>query len=165
MKSEIEKDQNLTLSPATEGDSKDIWEWRNDEQTRLMSITTEPVSWESHQAWFERSLQNPNRLLFVASNEENKKNGMCRFDIDTEKEKAEVSINLNPQFRGKNLSQKLLAASVESFAKRHKIPLTATIKKTNEASIKCFTRCGFVLEKQDGDYNYYTRVLEPPREV
>ena len=155
-------DKKIKLSQATENDSKDIWEWRNDEQTRLMSITTDEVSWEAHSAWYEKSLKNPNRLLFVGLVEEDQKSGMCRFDIDPEKEKAEVSINLNPEHRGKNLSQKLLAASVESFAKRHNIPLTATIKKTNEASIKCFTRCGFVLEKEDGEYNYYTRVLVPP---
>lgn len=42
---------NIIVLPATENDSTDIWKWRNDEQTKQMSITTDDVNWETHGRW------------------------------------------------------------------------------------------------------------------
>ncbi len=56
--------QRISVLRATENDSKDIWEWRNDELTKQMSITNDSVSWETHSSWYEKSLVNPNRYLY-----------------------------------------------------------------------------------------------------
>ncbi len=37
---------------ANESDSRDIFDWRNDELTRQMSHTTDLVEWDGHSAWF-----------------------------------------------------------------------------------------------------------------
>lgn len=146
----------ISITPASTKDSKDIWTWRNDEQTRLMSITTEEVNWETHSAWYDKSLTNPNRHLYVGILD-GEKIGMCRFDIDIESNTAEVSINLNPKYRGKNLSNKLLIKSIEEFLIIKKIPVTSTIKKVNKPSIKCFIKSGFLFEREDAEYFYYTK--------
>lgn len=146
----------ISIVSANTNDSKDIWTWRNDEQTRLMSITTEKVSWETHSSWYDKSLTNPNRHLYVGILD-GEKIGMCRFDIDTESKTAEVSINLNPQFRGKSLSSKLLNRSIEKFLKSNNLSLTSTIKKINQASIKCFIKSGFIFEREDAEYFYYIK--------
>jgi hypothetical protein len=86
----------LTVSKATENDSADIWKWRNDTHTLQMSITTDEVSWEAHSSWYNNSLKNKNRYLYVGIIDTINKVGMCRFDIDENKNTAEVSINLNP---------------------------------------------------------------------
>ena len=85
--------------------------------------------------------------------------GMCRFDIDTNGQFATVSLNLSPKSRGKGLSHTLLSASVIEFWKDNKLPLKATVKTQNVASIKCFVKCGFILERVDDEYNHY--VLQP----
>ena len=50
---------------ANKSDSKDIFDWRNDELTKQMSHTTDLVEWDGHSGWFASSLTNPNRLLVM----------------------------------------------------------------------------------------------------
>jgi hypothetical protein len=38
------------IRKANEGDSRDIFDWRNDELTRQMSHTTDLVKWREHSA-------------------------------------------------------------------------------------------------------------------
>ena len=59
------KSESINILKATKSDAKDIWEWRNDEQTKQMSISAGTVSWETHSSWYERSLVNPNRYLYL----------------------------------------------------------------------------------------------------
>ena len=133
----------MIIVSASLQDSLDIWTWRNASLTRSMSITADEVSFESHSNWFEKALKNPNCFLYLAYSDEGEteKVGMCRFDIETNGQIAKVSLNLNPKLRGKGLSHELLSASVMEFWKDHKLPLNATIKTQNVASIKCFIKC------------------------
>ena len=120
-----------------------------------MSITTDEVSWEAHSNWYNNSLKNTNRYLYVGIIDTINKVGMCRFDIDENKNTAEVSINLNPDFRNKKISPLLLQKAIDVFSKAQNVDLTATIKKDNTASIKCFDSCNFIFDYEDETYNYY----------
>lgn len=140
---------------ATIGDSKDVWLWRNDALTRQMSEKKHIIAWDEHSAWYENSLLHPWRYMFIGIVNNSGKIGICRFDIDAEKSIAEVSINLNPEFRGQNLSSKFLAKAIQEFFKNHNIDLVAKIKKTNTLSIKCFTKFGFVFDWEDKNCKYY----------
>jgi L-amino acid N-acyltransferase YncA len=152
--------QRITILRATDNDSKDIWEWRNDELTKQMSITTDSVSWETHSSWYQKSLVNPNRYLYIGFLNDSEKIGMCRFDLDSNTNIAEVSINLNPQHRSKKLSSQLLSQTIAKYLEEKNTALSATIKKTNIGSIKCFTKCDFTFEREDSDYNYYKKVAK-----
>lgn len=150
-----ETPQKVTILRATKNDSHCIWVWRNDEKTKQMSITPDSVSWDAHSSWFEQSLADPNRYLYVGYLNDNEKIGMCRFDVDNETNSAEVSINLNPKFRNKKLSPMLLSEAVKKFRTEKHIGLTATIKKSNLGSMMCFSKVGFTFKREDSDYNYY----------
>ena len=150
--------QNVTVLRAAINDSRDIWKWRNDELTKRMSILNEDISWEAHSAWYQNTLSNPNRYLYLGLINDIEKIGLCRFDIDTEISTAEVSINLNPQYRGMRFSSKLLTAAITKFCTERDTDLVATIRKANFASIKCFTNSGFLFEYEDSQYNYYRRL-------
>ena len=143
------------ISKASQNDSVAIWNWRNNEHTRLMSQTTGEVSWDSHNSWFTNSLQNVNCYLYIGKLANKSKVATCRFDIDAINKTAEVSINLNPVFRGKKISVKFLKKAIKLFCKSNKVDLKATIKKINAASIKCFIRCNFIFVSEDETYNYY----------
>jgi RimJ/RimL family protein N-acetyltransferase len=152
--------QLITVLRATDNDSKDIWEWRNDELTKQMSITTDSVSWETHSIWYQKSLVNPNRYLYIGFLNDSEKIGMCRFDLDSNTNIAEVSININPQHRIKKLSSQLLSQTISKYFEEKNTTLSAKIKKTNIGSIKCFKKCGFTFEREDSDYNYYKKVAK-----
>ena len=145
----------IIIAAATRDDSRDVWTWRNDPQTRAMSVATEEVSWHEHAAWYESSLDDRNRFLYVGRLALDEKVGMCRFDVDASTATAAVSINLNPKMRGRKLSQQLLAAAISAFWKVRRMRLVATIKRQNTASIRCFSSCGFVLNSEDGEHFHY----------
>ena len=60
----------------------------------------EPIEFTSHAKWYQRALVDPDMFLFIGILE-SKKIGVCRFDVKEENMSAEISINLNPIFRGK----------------------------------------------------------------
>lgn len=138
----------MNIRRANETDSKRLFDWRNDELTRAASINTREINWESHQRWFALALQNELLVIYLAQNDESADAlGMCRFDIDAQAQSAEVSINVNPEFRARGVGKALLTASIARFAEdcpRVK-SLTATVKTGNVASVKLFDALGFKL--------------------
>ncbi|MBU1589374.1 MAG: GNAT family N-acetyltransferase [Actinobacteria bacterium] len=134
-----------SLLPATPDDSTAVYEWRNDDATRAASVSQSPVPWADHERWYARVLADPARHLYIAW-EGGQRVGLCRFDTDAAGASAEVSINLNPAFRGKGYSGRILAAAIETFraGEGAGIRLTATIRPENLASMRIFAGQGFV---------------------
>lgn len=124
-------------------DSRDLFDWRNDEVTRQMSRNTDPVPWESHTTWYENALADPKRKILIAETPEGKV-GMVRFDYQEEEGSAEININLNPEFRGKRLAQPVLDGACDFAHSELKLSrIYAEIRTINIASIKIFERAGF----------------------
>jgi RimJ/RimL family protein N-acetyltransferase len=98
--------------------------------------------------WFLDVLNNPNIDIFIAEESTGvpPQLGMCRFNISDDAASAEVSINLNHEYRGKGLAQEILHDSVEFFMAQHPTVcrLTATIKAENLPSMKIFQAENFV---------------------
>jgi len=145
---------------ANASDSKDIFNWRNDELTRQMSKTTNLVEWDEHNSWFTASLSNPYRLLVICENEVTKeKIAIVRFDI--EDERALISINISPKMRGKRMAYGCLKDAI-FFFKKH-FPnvrfIDAEIKNINIPSQRSFMSAGFLLVKKDTNIFYYEYVL------
>ena len=141
----------MKIKDADNSDSLDIFEWRNDPISCQMFVSNKKVTLEEHKKWLESSLNNPLRKIYIGILKDEKV-GICRFDIDSKLTSAEVSINLNPTMRGKNLSYQLLSDSIKTYKKTNQIRLTATIKKENKASLIIFQKCSFSIVDQDGSY-------------
>lgn len=159
----------ITVRRATEQDSEDLFAWRNDPVTRAASVSIDPVSWAEHSDWFAASLANRARWLFIVmlsdAGEPDAKIGMCRFDVQPDGASAEVSINLNPDFRGRGLAGEVLRMAIQEFRRgvSPELALTATIRPANQASISVFERAGFRLTSTDGQFGYYTLGTAPVR--
>jgi len=146
---------DIKIRSAKENDSKDIFEWRNDEITREMSHSSEIIEWENHSRWFSSSLGSKSRILLICEDDCNEKIALIRFDIF--ESNSVISINLNPTQRGKGLAKSCLIRSIEFFSKEYiEIEnLIAQIKENNIASQKTFLGIGFTkynLEKNVGLY-------------
>lgn len=140
---------DLQVRAAQDADSRDLWLWRNDAVTRAMSLSTAEISWDAHVPWFAQALADASRRFYVAE-AGGAKVGMCRFDLAYDGASAEVSINLNPDLRGRGWGAPLLAACIARFRQDFPVVLTATIRPDNAASQRIFARCGFVLVDNDG---------------
>lgn len=112
------------------------------------------VGLEEHSEWFQNSLANPSRKIFIGEIL-NKKIGICRFDQKNSKNCAEISINLNPAMRGKNLGYIFLKNSMLLYQEDKPTNLLAEIRKDNIASIKIFEKCGFVVESSKDEFISY----------
>lgn len=154
----------LNIRSATENDSSDLLEWRNDPLAIQMSQSTHDVSPVDHELWFRKALTNQSIKLLICESESDLKKtlkiGMVRFD-ETANNLYKVSINLNPLHRGKGLAKKCLESSVNDFSIKNKrnIQLIAEIKVSNEASKKIFCDVGFKYVKNI-DNNFLQYMLD-----
>jgi len=132
----------MNIREAVESDCIFIFNWRNDFYTKKMSLNNSEISYDEHCAWYEETLNNPLKIIFIGENDHDRV-GVCRFDLDNNNLIAEISINLNPSFRGKGLGKDLLISSIDKFEKENKFLLVAFIKKENIASQNLFEYAGF----------------------
>jgi UDP-2,4-diacetamido-2,4,6-trideoxy-beta-L-altropyranose hydrolase len=98
---------NVGLHLATMQDARWIWQVRNQASVRLNSQQQSPISWETHQQWFDQALMNPNRVMLIVTDQDLKIDvGILRYDINDKV--AEVSIALSEQFCGRGYGSAML---------------------------------------------------------
>ena len=144
------------IRKANAGDSREIFDWRNNELTRQMSLATDLIEWEEHSDWFATSLANTNRLLLMCEDEQtNEKVAIVRFDV--KEERALISINLSPKMRGKRKAKGCLIDAISFFQKSFSQVrfIDAEIKSINIPSQQSFTGVGFALVKKEAEVVYY----------
>ena len=151
--------KEIKIRSAEENDSKDIFEWRNDELTRQMSHTSEIIEWENHSRWYSNSLKSENRILLICEDNRNEKIAIIRFDIS--ESNAIISINLNPNQRGKGLAKPCLIGSIEFFSKEYiEIKcLFAEVKEDNIGSQTIFMCAGFTKYNSKDNVGFYKKIL------
>ena len=133
----------ITLRKARKDDCKDILYWRNDLKTRKASFNSQLISFKNHQAWFEKSLVDSDRYMYIARDKRGKKIGLLRIDR-LNKRVAEININVSPFNRGKGLGGQLLRKGIQKFIRDNRRAIfIARVKPKNIVSVKVFKKCGF----------------------
>ncbi len=124
--------------------------WANESAVRNNSFSSEPISFSTHQSWFEKGFNDPNRLHYLFTDNYNIPCGQIRFDrmID-DLNKAILDYSLDKSMRGKGLSKTMLGQAI-GLAKAHWSSLSCIIADvlcTNLASSNCLASLGFLQEK------------------
>jgi pseudaminic acid synthase len=131
----------VTLRRATRDDGARLMSWRNDPDTRAMSITGDEVTAEQHATFLARSLDATDRWLYVAE-ANGSAIGMVRLDA-AGPASLEVSLVVAPAARGKGYALALLQAA-QAEARRHgAVRLVAVLKPENAASRRAFEAAGY----------------------
>lgn len=145
---------SVLVRPAALSDSVDILTWRNDAVTRKMSRNSEHISVIQHEQWFENAVTSEQKFVFICEDQShgNSKVGMIRFDLLNSADEAEVSINLNPDFRGRGLAKICLSSGIEYFKMRcpHISKIYAEVRLENNVSLHLFESVGFKTHSSDG---------------
>lgn len=141
----IEKLEKMSFRKAAKNDSEMLLRWRNDPETRDNSLNTGIVRPEEHEAWLDKTLKNPNRILFVVE-ENGQAVGTMRADKLDAGDGYELSWTVAPEFRGRGIGKKMLLHAVGKFNNSN---LKAVIKKENIASIKIAQAAGFKQESEE----------------
>jgi len=150
---------DLTIRLATKDDCRTVFEWRNHEQTRIMSNKVDKIDWNKHKIWFNESIKRKSRMLLIC--EQGSKNQIATVRFDIINTVALVSINLKPSMRGKKLAKPCLKLSIDFFLSKCKSVkfLIAEIKEINIASRKLFVGAGFNLIKVEKKIGLYKKNL------
>lgn len=142
--------RTLCLKPAQKQDAELLYAWRNHPNIRAYSSHSDHITWETHLEWLNRSLANPNRIIWIAW-QADKPIGVIRFDRDSpQASEAEVSLYVSPHLLRQGLGKQLLAAGEAQL--QHHWPAQHTIRalvlQDNQISKQLFTSAGYQLEKQ-----------------
>lgn len=133
---------DMRLRRVVEGDSHNLWTWRNSEINNRYALDAGPISIESHQAWLADRLTDPDCILLVAEDDVGPV-GVLRFDLDGER--ATVSIFLVPGRHGRGRGGVLLLAGERWL--RANCPavreLEAEILGVDRASLNVFAESGY----------------------
>ena len=150
----------LSVRVADLSDSKEIFEWRNDETTRQMSHIDNIVDWDEHRNWFSSTLKSQSQSLLICHIEETKqKIAAVRFDLN--KNIAVISINLAPSIRSKGWAMPCLKEAINHFTFNFSSIsiIEAEIKSLNLASIKAFESVGFTFDRENHGIRYYNIII------
>jgi RimJ/RimL family protein N-acetyltransferase len=126
-----------TVRAATDADTEQLLTWRNDDETRRWSRTSEPVSAADHREWLSRVLADEDRRLLIAEHHGHPV-GTVRFDRGGDT--WEVSITIAPQARGRRLALPVLLAAERALGPA---TIRATVHSDNTASRRIFDRAGY----------------------
>ena len=150
----------VSVRLANLSDSKEVFNWRNDNTTRKMSHTNEIIDWQEHNHWFDSNLESKSQYLLICYIEgTHEKVAAVRFNLQNNI--AIISINLSPSMRGKGFAVPCLNEAIDYFISKFSSLsiIEAEIKSVNLASIKVFEAVGFVLNRQDKEIQYYKLIL------
>ncbi len=133
----------ITLRRATAFDCRRIWEWANDPATRVVSFSSDPIPWETHQAWFARRLSDRVHCrFFIGHDADGVPIGMIRFDEQADH--VLVSVNMAPESRGKGLGGLLVRRGTKLVANYYlHWPIVAWILPENPVSKRVFEKAGY----------------------
>lgn len=131
----------LALRAAGREDSRRLWEWRNEGETRLASFHTDPIPFEQHEHWFAERLADPRTRLFVIL-EDGRPVGYVRFDLAPPL--AEINLGLDPTARGRGLGAAAIRLASEQIRAEGITTVRARVRPENARSVAAFHRAGFV---------------------
>ena len=134
----------IKLRKAGPEDCRNIYEWRNAEETRRHIFDKETIPFEVHQRWFENSLKNDARIILIGEHA-GKPLGVLRFDLAGDQ--ALISVYLVPGHQPPGAGTQLIKAGSNWLAGEHPEirKINAEILGDNMASIKAFEKAGYKL--------------------
>lgn len=143
----------IHLRKATMEDLWNLFRWKNDVVTRRNALLTESViELREHTSWLEKTLSNSQVELFIIHRDQPV--GDIRFDI---KDDIEVSIRLDPQYRGQGIGTEAIKLGCRMIQPKYKQDLIARIVEGNIASMNVFVRNGFkFVDYEGGEKRFYT---------
>lgn len=137
----------LKLRMANEDDCGIIYSWQCMPGVRAYSRNSDIPSWEEHQQWYGRMMQNPQSKLWLVSFM-GQLLGFVRLDDSDEDDVLEISIVTSPDYSRLGVGVWMLT-EIQKIEKNK--CLKGVVNSRNHASIKLFKSAGYI-EKQSGQF-------------
>jgi UDP-2,4-diacetamido-2,4,6-trideoxy-beta-L-altropyranose hydrolase len=146
--------EGVRLRRARFEDRRILWEWANDPAVRALSFSPDPISWETHVAWFAEKCSlhehaesagksDQNRSLIWIAEDAATPIGQIRFDSRPDGDR-EIDVSIASSMRGLGLASTVIRLGVQELRREHSnVRVHALVKSTNLASLKAFEQAGF----------------------
>lgn len=132
-------------------DAELLYEIRNDPLTRLNALDQSLVQYKDHIIWFEKSLLNSARKIYIV-HQEDRIIGSIRFDKRQPKG-WELTWALAANARGQGLGKLMLSQSLDLLTG----PYYARIKEANVASEKIAIHSNFIKTASNGGIGHWIK--------
>jgi LmbE family N-acetylglucosaminyl deacetylase/RimJ/RimL family protein N-acetyltransferase len=137
----------ISIRPARPDDVERIFQWRNNRFLLMRSTTQTTVTWEEHQAWFTRALNNPDQLIFIVV-QGDEPIGQVRFDRN--QDQAVISVYLVEERTGKGLGIEAIRLGTQAAFKEWTLAkVIACIRQDNLHATRAFAKAGYAKSKED----------------
>lgn len=136
----------ITLRKACLEDSANILSWRNEPTTIPWMGATRALSFEEHQSWFLKTIQDPD-CLFLIIEVNNEPIGQIRYhkNNDVVKNAAKVSINITHKMHGKGIASIAFKKGSDMVRLlKFSDTIFAYVLPDNMGSIKAMANAGFL---------------------
>jgi UDP-2,4-diacetamido-2,4,6-trideoxy-beta-L-altropyranose hydrolase len=131
-------ESQISLRPVAEVDREMVFAWRNDPFILARGSLHREVSWEEHRKWFEETILEHNRRMFIVLHENNPI-GQIRFDREGQ-QNCIVSVYLLQAFTGRGWGvQAIRMGSKLMFQDWNVDRVIACVRVDNPGG-----RCGFL---------------------
>src|SRR5690606_13539 len=148
----------IDVRPATPGDGRLVFTWRNHPAIRGVAFESSEISWITHETWFHSVLADPDRHLLIAVVRKDPV-GVVRFDLSRQSDTAEISIYLAPAILGMGFGEPVLRSALAWLAANEPTitRVRAEVRGTNDRSRRLFENLGFrvgriTLERDETDF-------------
>ena len=139
---------DIRLRPATGDDARNLWQWRNEPETRAASFSTEPIGYDDHVKWLATKLRDRHVFILIAVGQGEVEIGYVRLDVHGDA--AEMSLSLDRAYRGRGLGAGTIRAASEFVVNTLGIQrVTARVRPGNAASLGAFRAAGFAAADAD----------------
>ncbi|MCC6906277.1 MAG: UDP-2,4-diacetamido-2,4,6-trideoxy-beta-L-altropyranose hydrolase [Anaerolineae bacterium] len=132
----------VSLRRVTPEDSRLLWEWANDPDTRGVSFSQDAIPWEQHVRWLDAKLADRDCFFRMALGPAGQPIGQVRCDLAGSE--AVLSISLSREYRRQGYGSRVLAlAARQLFAEYPVMCVHGYVRPDNSASYGAFQRAGY----------------------
>lgn len=137
--------KQLNFIAANKNHAKLLFDWANEKTVRNNSLNIEPIEWENHLNWFDKTINNSNNHIFIFF--DNKMPiGQIRLDLENGIWLINYSVDKN--FRGLGYGTKMIKTILALNSYNH---FKAVVKNTNKSSLYIFKKLGFKKKQNDSN--------------
>ena len=143
----------MNIRLAKKSDMLMLYNWFNQiDSIKNKLITKKKISKEEHIFWYENSLKNENRFIWIIE-EETLAIGQIRFDIDEDEKLCFIDIYIEKKYRNKKYGKEAICSARNYISKKRKLKyLVALVLRSNVNSFNFFSSMGFIKYKTDLEF-------------
>lgn len=127
--------------------------WANDHDVRSMARNSDPITPETHSAWFTQRLADPNCRIWIC---EAPHGPVGQIRLVRSADMAEIDISVSSDVRGQGVATFMLSAPVITDWSGLR-ELVAVVRRGNLGSRALFQKAGFVISREDDEFVYFNK--------